>query len=84
MAAGDHAIRVYEGQVDRHRDNAREALQMAARRLASALENWDELSSVNVAAARHAVQYAAEGYAELQAHVALNDVRFLTTREPTP
>jgi hypothetical protein len=71
-------VSLYEAECSRHRDNARRALEYAAQRLDSALKQWEQgPTTLAVADARHAAALAAEGYAEVQAFVALRDVRFL-------
>jgi hypothetical protein len=83
--AEKYAVELYKSEKARHLGNARDALEYAAQRIASALEQLDKgPSSTAVADARHATQYAAEGYAAVQAYVALHDVRFLTGSEETP
>lgn len=73
------AIHGYQSECARHRDNARRSLEYAAQRIAQALADWDRGPTPSVLAdARHAASLAAEGYAEVQAFMALWDVRFLT------
>lgn len=83
MSTPDHlAVHLYQTEVDRHHANARSALEIAAQRVASAMASLDgPPSPVTVADARHAAQYAAEAYAEVQAYLALHRVRFLTGEE---
>lgn len=73
----------FNSEYQRHRSNARLALEAAKRHLDSLVANFDgEPSSTLTYDARHLVAAGSEFWAEIQAALALHEVRFVLADEP--
>lgn len=73
----------YNSEYQRHRDNARRALENAKQHVDRLLADWDKgVSSALTYGGRQLNANAAEFWAEAQALLALHEVRFLVADEP--
>ena len=77
-----HAF-AFNSERERHRNNAARSLEHAKRHLDSLLANWDAApSSLLTYDARQLNAAAAEFWAEVQAFLALHEVRFIVADDP--